>query len=70
MPFKNLEHEGTEDYNDGEFPSRKNKNTVEESIAELENLSKDNNDKEELDDSEWLNENNPFLWEPLDIDDF
>lgn len=60
MVFKNLEHDGTEDFLKDSFPNRRNHAQV---TRQLEDAAKAKEDSKDTKQAEWLNLNNPFIWE-------
>ena len=63
MPYKNLEHDGDEDFLEDEFPTREINNRLraeEEALLNSEEYKE--KEKRKLQD-QWLHPDNPFLWD-------
>ena len=63
---RDLEHDGGEFFEQEVFPNREEyfrfKKDVEDQVEKMKDLEKENKQKE------WMNLENPYLWEPVDID--
>lgn len=63
MPYKNLEHEGDEDFLEDEFPNRELNDRLraeEEAFLNSEEYKEKEKDRQQ---DTWLSPENPFLWD-------
>ena len=61
MGFKNLEHEGDEDFLEQAITKRNDTNKISKNIEERR--QKEESQQREKDQARWLNFNNPALWD-------
>ena len=61
MAFKNLEHNGDEDFLEQDITKRNESNKLSDAIEKRR--SKEDAQRKEQDQSRWLNFNNPALWD-------